>query len=341
MIRSITLEGFKSFLHRELVLNQLTLLTGLNSSGKSSIIQALLILQKALNKEKSILLQGHGNEKDLKNKSYKGDINLSIEIDDKEFKLSIPTGSDYTVEGEGFPDLWYISAHRFGPRTSIPIFNEQNLKNGIGPNGENVLQCIRYYDVENPLVLSESIKHPASASLGLVENIKNWLSVISPNVLFDYDVNEASDTSYSLFDGHRSTNVGFGLSYVLPVITTLLVASQSADNLVIIENPEAHLHPRGQTELAKLTFLCAMLGTQVIVETHSEHVLYGIRLAVRNAKKNNNVEFAEKTSIHWFELDEHRNTEVTSPSIDNSGRIDEWPEGFFDQFEINSSKLFD
>jgi predicted ATPase len=332
MINSITLKAFKSFLYRELDLENLTILTGLNSSGKSSIIQSLQILDKAFKNEKNLLLDGHGTEADLRNKNSKEAIELSIEINNVEYSIEFPNNQK-TFDSRVFPKVWHISANRFGPQLSIPISNDAQSKNMIGKNGENVLQCIKYYDSINPVSLDESIKHPDSISFTLLENIRTWLKVISPNVDFNYEVIDISDTSYATYDGHRATNVGFGLSYILPVITTLLVSTIEKNNLVIIENPEAHLHPKGQTELAKLICLCAKLGTQVIVETHSDHIFTGIRLFI---KEN---DFANKTLIHWFELNESRNTDVTTIFIDNDGRVNDWPKGFFDQFELNHSKL--
>jgi len=332
MINSITLKAFKSFLYRELDLENLTILTGLNSSGKSTIIQSLLILDRAFKNEKNLLLDGHGTESDLRNKNSKDSIELSIEIENIEYSIEFPNNKKI-FDSVLFPKVWHISANRFGPQLSIPISNDEESKNMIGKNGENVLQCIRYYDSINPVSLDESIKHPNAASFTLLENIRTWLKVISPNVDFNYEVIDISDSSYATYDGYRATNVGFGLSYILPVITTLLVSTIEKNNLVIIENPEAHLHPKGQTELAKLICLCAKLGTQVIVETHSDHVFTGVRLFT---KEN---DFANQTLIHWFELDENRNTDVTTIFIDNDGRVNEWPKGFFDQFELNHSKL--
>lgn len=332
MLNSITLKSFKSFLYRELDLENLTILTGINSSGKSTIIQSLLILEKAFKNEKNLLLDGHGTELDLKNKNSKESIELSIEINGSEHSIEFPDNKKVFIT-DLFPKVWHISANRFGPQLSIPISNDEESKNMIGKNGENVLQCIRYYDSINPVSLDELIKHPDATSFTVLENIRTWLKVISPNVAFDYEVQDISDSSYATYDGHRATNVGFGLSYILPVITTLLVSTIEKNNLVIIENPEAHLHPKGQTELAKLICLCAKLGTQVIVETHSDHIFTGVRLFI---KEN---DFADKTLIHWFELNENRNTDVTTIFIDKDGRVNDWPKGFFDQFELNHSKL--
>jgi predicted ATPase len=333
MINSITLNSFKSFLYRELLLENLTVLTGLNSSGKSSVIQSILILEKAFRNEKNLLLDGHGTESDLKNKHSKGNIELKIEIDKKEYLVSFPK-TDETFDSIIFPNVWYVSANRFGAQLSIPISNDPELKNKIGRNGENVLQCIEYFTVVNPISLDKQIIHPNTESYILLDNIREWLKVISPNVEFKYEVNNNTDTSSATYDGYRATNVGFGLSYILPVITALLASTLTPNNLVIIENPEAHLHPKGQSELAKLICLCAQLGTQVIVETHSDHIFSGIRLFIKE-----HTEFSEKSLFHWFELDEHRNTDVTSIIVDKDGRLKDWPKGFFDQFELDYSKL--
>lgn len=339
MIKSILLKGFKSFLYRDLNLNKLTVLTGLNSSGKSSIIQALLMLEKAYKNENNVLLNGHGSANDLRNIYAKENTILSVELEDGKILsveiLSLDSASGYKIiekaDKLNFPEIWYISANRFGPRASIPIYNESDLLHKIGPNGENVLQCIKLFEYEP---INEIVRHPNAEGAALLYNIRAWLNMISPNVKFAYDVNKQNDTSFSTFDEFRSTNVGFGLSYILPVITALLVATLFPNSIVIIENPEAHLHPRGQTEMSKLIALCAKSGTQVLIETHSDHIFNGIRIETKNSK-----DFAKYIQTHWFELDDKKLTIVASPSIDDFGRLNDWPEGFFDQFEINASEL--
>jgi len=336
MIKGISLSGFKSFLYRDLNLNRLTLLTGLNSTGKSSIIQAILMLSKAVNVDDNILLEGYGSVDEIKNNYFKENPILGIEHDKGVFRIEIPLDESYKVVEDTigdflFPEIIYISAHRFGPKTFIPIFNESEMKYKIGPNGENLFQCIDFFSDH---VLDSRLRHKNSEGDTLLYNIRGWLSVIAPNVEFKHHLNKITDSSYSTFDEHRAANVGFGLSYILPVITALLVGTLIPNSLVIIENPEAHLHPRGQTEIARLISLCAQVGTQIIIETHSDHLFDGIRI---EAKKTPG--FAKDVQIHWFELDKDKNTEVYSPTLHDDGRLDEWPKGFFDQFEINSSEL--
>lgn len=331
MIKEISMKGFKSFVDTTLKLNNLTLLTGLNSSGKSSVIQALRMLGKAAGGDQNILLPGHGSAEELKN-TFADNIRLEvINSRGKSMRLTIPsvTASNFDEDFE-FPELIYVSAYRFGPRTFIPIYNENSVRGKLGENGENVLQCI---EQNENVILDERLRHENSEGDTLGFNIRGWLSVISPNVRFVGHLETMTDSSYATFDGHRANNVGFGLSYTLPVITALLIGTLIPNSLVIIENPEAHLHPKGQTEMARLIALCVQAGAQIIVETHSDHLFDGIRIAVKTHK------MADDIQLYWFELDKDKNTCVYSPLLGNDGRIDEWPQGFFDQFEINSSQL--
>ncbi|TSD67626.1 DUF3696 domain-containing protein [Inquilinus sp. KBS0705] len=336
MIKSIRLSGFKSFLERDINLSPLTVLTGLNSSGKSSVIQALLMLEKASKREKSVLLYGHGTAKELRNSNSSGNIGLSVQLENGELSIEIPVEeTDYKITSDGipsdFPEIIYIAADRFGPRGGIQIYNDANLINKIGPNGENVLQCIRSYEYEH---LAETLVLKESENDQFIFVLQSWLNKISPNTKFSFELVELSDISYSMFNQHRSTNVGFGLSYILPVITALLVGTLIKNSVVIIENPEAHLHPKGQTEIANLIALCTRAGSQVIIETHSDHIFDGIRIAAKRFG-----DFGDNVQFHWFELDKNQLTDVASPILDNDGRLDEWPTNFFDQFEKNSSEL--
>jgi predicted ATPase len=128
---------------------------------------------------------------------------------------------------------------------------------------------------------------------------------------------------------YRATNVGFGITYAFPIIVAALASRPNA--LLIIENPEVHLHPRAQTAIAQLLCLAVKGGAQVLVESHSDHVLNGIRLAVKTG-----ILEPGAVAVHFFTRaiveDRFVHTAV-SPEIDAHGRIDKWPEGFFDEYE--------
>jgi predicted ATPase len=107
--------------------------------------------------------------------------------------------------------------------------------------------------------------------------------------------------------------------------------------LILIENPEAHLHPRGQSKMGELIALAASCGIQIILETHSDHVLNGIRKAVKYKKLD-----AEKVQINYFERYLQKGqpiTEIITPRIYPDGGIDKWPDGFFDQAEKDLMEL--
>ncbi|OUD13934.1 AAA family ATPase [Thioflexithrix psekupsensis] len=330
MINHLELDGFKSFVLDNIEFGTLTLLTGLNSCGKSSVIQALLMLEK-MAKQQEYLLDGHGDIQELKN-PYCQYMEVTAETTEGcVFKIPL---SEPNNNPRDFPKLIYISADRFGSELFLPIFSGNNFD--LGRKGENIFKCI---DENSELILPESMQHPFSKGETFGHNVEAWLKLVSPNVKFNYQLQRLSDSSFATFNGFRAKNVGFGLSYTLPVIVTLLLASVKPNCMIMIENPEAHLHPRGQTEIAKLIALSAEaakeINTQILIETHSDHLFDAIRIYAKNSKKD----FHKLLRVYWFELNNQSNTEIEKINIDENGRMDNCPQGFFDQFEINARKL--
>jgi len=130
------------------------------------------------------------------------------------------------------------------------------------------------------------------------------------------------------------SNIGYGLSYAFPVIVAGLCARPG--QILIVDSPEAHLHPRGQSRIGRFLAQVACSGVQVIVETHSDHVLNGVRIAVRDS-----VIPGEKVAVYFFDpTGTKQETAVPlSIAIDPKGNLSSWPEGFFDQAETDLSSL--
>ena len=129
----------------------------------------------------------------------------------------------------------------------------------------------------------------------------------------------------------RATNVGFGVSYTLPVVVAILSASPG--DLILLEAPEAHLHPRGQSRLGELLARAASSGVQILVETHSDHVMNGVRVAVHEGLlPSNNAGFLY---FGWDPKLEDGATSVRQIVMDEDGRINDWPDGFFDEMDRN------
>jgi predicted ATPase len=132
-----------------------------------------------------------------------------------------------------------------------------------------------------------------------------------------------------------ATNMGFGLSYALPVILGGLIAETAG--LFIVENPEAHLHPAGQSRIGVFLAWLAGRGVQVLLETHSDHVLNGIRRAVAEHRYLAH----ENVIIHYFGPDEINGEPgpIQAITIKESGNLSAWPAQFFDQYQIDVSSL--
>lgn len=129
-------------------------------------------------------------------------------------------------------------------------------------------------------------------------------------------------------------DVGFGVSQVLPVLVALLAAETG--QLVYLEQPELHLHPRAQTALAEILADAADRGVRVVVETHSPLLLTAIQTLVAEDKLA-----PEKVKLHWFTRKEDGITEVSSADLDEAGAFGEdWPEDFADvSLQVESAYL--
>ena len=118
-------------------------------------------------------------------------------------------------------------------------------------------------------------------------------------------------------------DVGFGVSQALPVVVALHAAEPG--QLVYIEQPETHLHPRAQWHLAKVLAKAAKRGVKIIAETHSSLLLLGVQTAIAT-------EFLdpEDVKLHWFKMDPLKGTEIKSANLSKSGAFvpSDWPEDF-------------
>ena len=138
-------------------------------------------------------------------------------------------------------------------------------------------------------------------------------------------------------DFRRPMHTGFGLTQVFPVVVAGL--SANANDLLLIENPEVHLHPAGQAAMGGFPAEVASAGVQIVIETHSDHILNGIRRAVKADALSH-----ENAALHFFRPRAEAGgvrPQVESPAMDDKGNIDTWPDGFFDQFDSDMNHLAD
>ncbi|MGB3533278.1 MAG: DUF3696 domain-containing protein [Microcoleaceae cyanobacterium] len=358
MIDSLKLKNFKPFADLQLSFKPLTLLSGLNSTGKSSVLQSLLLLrqsyQQQLLPKTGLALNGDlvniGTAQDALFESaiedniefevtwkhdlkgvWRFDYNRESDVISIDPSLAIPETVYHTSL---FSDTFhYLQADRIVPR---PFFETSDFQvrqhQQLGSRGEYTVDFLHTYQDKN--IPNSKLKHPSAISLSLTDQVEAWIGEVSPGTRIKVTQNLNMDLmslqySYGLSNPYRATNTGFGVTYTLPILVAILASEPGT--LILIENPEAHLHPKGQAKMGELLALAASCGIQIIIETHSDHVLNGIRLAVHDGKLSPN-----DVQLHYFQRIEKEGiarSEVVSPSMDRNGRIDQWPDGFFDEWD--------
>lgn len=119
-------------------------------------------------------------------------------------------------------------------------------------------------------------------------------------------------------------DVGFGVSQVLPVLVALLVADEG--QLVYVEQPELHLHPRAQHVLARIMVDAAKRGIRLVAETHSALLLLHVRTLLAQGEID-----PDLVRLHWFSRDpEDGTTSIDTADLDEDGAFGGWPADFGD-----------
>jgi len=359
MIDYLHIENFKSLKDIDITPKKLNVLMGLNGMGKSSVLQAMLLLRQ--NRESrlaSIQLNGdlvslgrgqdvmyQWNHSDSVNicigtDSASGYIDCTMKYEPQSNVLDGQSGVDASaLKGCALfgQDFCYLQAERTGPQTDYPVsYADVVERRQLGNKGQYTVHFINEFGVS--LQVPQCLRHPDAAAPTLLAQTIAWLGEIAPDVRLQTQEIPGTDKvllKYSYASGHtisndfRPTNVGFGISYVLPVIVALLVTGR--DRLVIIENPEAHIHPKGQSCLGRLIAVAAAAGTQIFVETHSDHLINGIRVAVKRGNLN-----PDDVCIQYFRkkvTDDEQYTDTDDITVDAGGRLSSYPTDFMDEWE--------
>lgn len=369
MLKKLKIQNFKSHLDTELNLSNLNVFTGINGTGKSSVIQALLLLRQS--HEKSMLNKGLSLNKPLceigfgedaihqysddefvafafedTNSPEKPEWHFRVESNDlsNDFLPILETKDNAdTLEKISLfnTNFQYLSAERWSAKAiyakkTYEVEHKRQLSQE-GGQGELVAHFLEYYGGEQ--VTIEGIRHPLAAGNTLLEQCNGWLKEISSDVNAvikntgtDYEIRYSFTVKDNLPTAEfRAKNVGFGITYTLSILVAILSARK--DSLIIIENPEAHIHPYGQAKLIELICRAAQNGVQFIVETHSDHIINGIAVAAKKFGKDEIGIKYDKVRIFYFDREETmHNTIVKQVDVDSNGRIKNAPVGFFDQF---------
>ena len=378
MIKELQIQNFKCFQQsRPFEFSKLNLLTGINGRGKSSLLQTFLVLSQSAWRNtdlKKLVINDEllnlGNFDDIKNsETPRGEnIHFNFKFDSPfidEAKIQYAENPDEALQAEcvkieiksqgkqviiepkkkqsneivlTFAELikkiHFVSADRLGPvkyvdKTNLPEFVH------VGPRGEhtiNILANSINFDNVNDIL------YKGNDAKSVIQQTIEWLAYILEGAKIDIKGRDKeSSVLYMLLNNknnsyaYKPTNVGFGYSYILPLIVTGLIAKPG--ETIIIENPEAHLHPRAQSRIAEFFAKVSSCGVQVFIESHSEHILNGLRVSALNpeiAIKH------DELAIHYF----NESFDSEKLTMDEKGKIPNWPNGFFDQQEIDLSNIF-
>lgn len=222
----------------------------------------------------------------------------------------------------------YIGPFRENPKR-IYRDTESNF-NDVGAHGENTSMILR---------------QAAQEDQKLLENVSEWLNKIMG---YSLSINDIGNDLYSLVVcGNGETDnlidVGYGISQVLPIVTQLYnrnnykripyVFQRFARKTVIFEQPELHLHPAAQAQLADLFVDC--IGdkngavNRILIETHSEHLIRKLQVLIADP----DVGISEdQVAIYYVDKDEKGDSHVERMSLCESGQFEKaWPAGFFDK----------
>lgn len=364
MLKSILLKNFKVHKFSNLELRPITILSGINGMGKSSVIQALLLLrQSAQNGEMDGLnLKGSlcdaGTAYDvLSQEADENAISFDINADEGLLRLrfELQDGMDTYIpysRMESHPkiktislftdEFQYISAFRSGPlpmytRDTLVVKQHRQISKEMGRCEYAVHFLFEYGEKISVL---PSLRYPGTDYNQLGDQVQAWMDAIAPDIMIkiepqgnDLKLNYKYKRENKVPTNNISAlNTGFGITYMLPLLVAMLSAKPGA--LVIIENPEAHIHPRAQAVFMELVAKCATAGIQVIIETHSDHIVNGAMVAVHDGYS------VEDIALYYIEreYDEHA-AHIERLRVQQDGRILHAPNGFFDQIDIDLERI--
>ena len=374
-MKSIYIENFKSIEEETINFERLTVLAGENGAGKSTVIQVLSLLKQSYDIKNvlsvnmsAIYLNDYycqlGSFKEvlfaeasediisfsisslldekitfdcIENKDNQNQLNISGKSLENMVNYDETSFLDSILE-----DYDFISADRYGPK-GYHHLDSNFTKNKVGKYGEYTAVLLDRY--KDDTVFIDASEAELSFLFGHIEVRANQIDDTNVYIM------KMSNSKVKALGFKSPLNMPYGVSYVLPIIVSCLIRSskfnvfkdtsnfEDGDIIdsptVVIENPEAHLHPRAQSKLGEFLARMANDGVQIIIETHSDHIINGIRKAVKN-----HVIRKEDVLFNFFERGEELGTNVIKEiKINEKGKLSAWPKGFFDQMDRDTKDL--
>jgi len=323
MINNLHIERFMDIIDETLVIKPLTVITGVNSAGKSAVIQSILSVLKKADANGGFLLKRYDfsfKSAVCRYNAYE-DYRIALETDDGGGTLTVDKKNEVLEQKNLMLGLeknaYYLSANRKG-------YDAVELKAddySVGVQGEYLFGTL-YKEKDNPVKLGMETPDGENTLGSLVDF---WLQEIlgmrfsvntvemNSNIIVTYDADEVK--------GLSPNQLGTAVSYLSKVLIMCLNAKKG--DLLMIENPEIHLHPKAQARLGVFLTMIVNSGVQLLVETHSEHIINKIQYQIFSRKFD-----TEMLAIYYKENARDQFERVV---IDANGRYSvDFPEGFFD-----------
>lgn len=340
---TLLLEDFKCFENSTIAFAPITVLTGVNSGGKTSVITALLLLKHFYDASSVInervwprVLGGvpigaqetypsFGSGRDCKIR-LDGSSSASLSISSEEFQFSS------TKNCPILDSMWRVCSILHLPLTSEQDTGKRSLESDtLLDNRHSLLEL---------LALEHRRKHGSAAhSVPLRAVVEHILGSVTSPVYVDISRTDFESKLRLVYGGtsiesesSSPEQTGAGVTAALPVVIHL--AASVRGEVVVLQDPEAHLHPRGQSLIGREIAKAAARGIGVVVETHSEHLVNGIKLGLLELEMDPSNDLA----CYYFNVTKGRSI-AARVEIDSRGLTREWPQGFFDQAERDLSQL--
>lgn len=353
MLNEISINGYKCIDSLNLYLQDFTLLAGVNSAGKSSVLQTILFLmgicQPADRHMIDLRYANLGKFTDIRNNVIGNrEIRLSI-------SASLLSGETFSIKSivenaattpsanpiktvEKYYDNYkmiFLPVERIGVENSYEV-NIQNADD-IGVRGEYVYAYLAQHGQDRLVEEKFLLEEDKNVGMSLSNQVDYWLEYLlgfrmKANLIQDVDQVVVTYANAQSHHYYRAKNVGTGVTYISTLIIAAL-ACKLGDTL-IIENPEIHLHPRAQSRFMEFLAFLSERGLQIILETHSDHIYNGMRKCIKNKSLSR-----EKIAAYYFELNQSMQTHVEEIHFNDEGAELNHPYGMFDQFDDDLDEL--
>lgn len=312
MVNQLILQNFKCFDRAEFDFKKLNILTGPNSSGKSTVIQALLSDRQSelsgVNNSFNGKYINLGSDADIKNCYTRGETRVSVKRDSYNQKIV------------------YLTTDRKGPDTDY----KQNYDNEteIGIHGEYAFDYLSKERMD--AVREQNFIADPSYGINLGNQVDYWLSYLCGYTITAERIEGTTTVkvSYKTEDNikdFKAIHVGTGVTYLAIMIIAAL--SCTKNDLLIIENPELYLHPAAQSRFSEFFVFMTSKGLQIVLETHSDHIINGVRKALKRKKIT-----PMDTAVFFLKKINGISVPITI-EFSQDGIIQNQEKGFFDQFD--------